>query len=104
MLEGRGNCLKYLKMGWSRKEGRGNKDFKKGRQAGSRGGCLKKRGGWDLLKNNDKAASFFLSNLAYRGAWQDRCSTNLKSQLVVSPSDKALCNSILLQLLQRAPS
>ena len=28
--EGEGNCLKYLKGEWSRKEGRGNKDFKKG--------------------------------------------------------------------------
>ena len=32
-----------VKRGWNRKEGRGNKDFKKwGGQAGSRGGCLKK--------------------------------------------------------------
>ena len=33
-------------MGWNRKEGRGNKDFKKGGggQAGSSGGCLKKEG------------------------------------------------------------
>ena len=35
------NCLKYLKRGWNRKEGRGNKDLKRG-QAGSRGGCLKR--------------------------------------------------------------
>ena len=27
---GRGNCLKYLKRVWNRKEGRGNKHFKKG--------------------------------------------------------------------------
>ena len=27
---GWGNYLKYLKKGWNRKEGRGNKDFKKG--------------------------------------------------------------------------
>ena len=25
-----GNCLKYLKREWNKKEGRGNKDFKKG--------------------------------------------------------------------------
>ena len=38
------DCLKYLKREWNRKEGRGNKDFKKGGgQAGSRGGCLKTR-------------------------------------------------------------
>ena len=36
------NCLKHLKRGWNRKEGRGNKDFKKVGQAGSRDGCLKK--------------------------------------------------------------
>ena len=40
---GGGSCLKYLKSGWNRKEGRPNKDFKKG-TAGSRGLCLKKRG------------------------------------------------------------
>ena len=28
--EGGGNCLKYLKSGWKGKEGRENKDFKKG--------------------------------------------------------------------------
>ena len=35
------DCLKYLKRGWNRKDGRGNKDFIKREQAGSRGGCLK---------------------------------------------------------------
>ena len=45
MCEGGEKCLKYLKRGWNRKEGRGNKDFKKGEQAGSRGGCLKKEEG-----------------------------------------------------------
>ena len=33
MREGGGNSLKYLKRGWNRKEGRGNKDFRRG------GGC-----------------------------------------------------------------
>ena len=42
MHEGGGNCLKYLKRGWNRKEGRGSKDFKKGGQGGAKGGCLKK--------------------------------------------------------------
>ena len=41
LREGGGNCLKNLKRGWNRKKGRGNKDFKKGGQAGSRGGALK---------------------------------------------------------------
>ena len=44
LREGWGKCLKYFKMGWNRKEGRENKDFKKGGQAGSKGGCLKKGG------------------------------------------------------------
>ena len=48
MHEGGGNCLKYLKKGWSRKGGRGNKDFKKGKRAGSRGGCLEKGAGTPL--------------------------------------------------------
>ena len=42
--EGGGNCLKYLKRGWNRKEGKINKDFKKEGQAGPRGGCFKKGG------------------------------------------------------------
>ena len=46
VVEGGKNCLKYLKSeGWNRKEGTGNKDFEKGRKAGSRGRCLKKWGG-----------------------------------------------------------
>ena len=50
MREGGGNSLKYLRSGWNRKEGKGNKDFKKGEEAGSRGGCLEKRG-WNALTN-----------------------------------------------------
>ena len=30
MREGGENCLKYLKRGWNRTEGRGHKDFEKG--------------------------------------------------------------------------
>ena len=41
-----GNYLKYLNSGCNRKEQRRNKDFKIGGQAGSRGGCLKRGGGW----------------------------------------------------------
>ena len=44
MREGGESCLKYLKREWNRTEGRGHKDFIKGGQAGSRGGCLKKGG------------------------------------------------------------
>ena len=54
MHEGGGNCLKYLNRGWKRKEGRGNKDFKKGGgQAGSRGWCLKKGGSLKPLQTMD---------------------------------------------------
>ena len=37
LCEGRENSLKYLKRVLNRKEGWGNKDFKRGRQAGSGG-------------------------------------------------------------------
>ena len=50
MHEGEGICLKYLKKGWNRKEGRGHKDFKKDGQARSRVGCLKKGGMEPLYK------------------------------------------------------
>ena len=48
LCEGVGNCLKYLKRQWSRKERRENKDFKKG---GGRGESLTK--GWEPLRNYD---------------------------------------------------
>ena len=41
LREGGGNCRKYLKRGWNRKEGRGNKDFKKGSKLGQGVGALK---------------------------------------------------------------
>ena len=31
LREGGGNCIKYLKRGWNRKEGKGNKNFKEGK-------------------------------------------------------------------------
>ena len=47
-----GDCLKYLKRGWNRKEGRGNKDFKKGGCKQDQGVSALKRGrGWNLLTN-----------------------------------------------------
>ena len=45
MREGGWNCLKYLKRGWNRKEGRGNKDFKKGCKLVQGFGALKRGGG-----------------------------------------------------------
>ena len=44
VCEGGENCLKDLKRGWNRKEGRGNKDLKRWGKVVSRGECLKK--GW----------------------------------------------------------
>ena len=44
MLEGGGNCLKYLTRGSNRKGGRGNKDFKKGGKLGQGVAALKKGG------------------------------------------------------------
>ena len=52
LREGGGNCIKYLTRGWSRKEGRGNKDFKKGGKLGHTVGALK-RGDWNPLMNYD---------------------------------------------------
>ena len=39
--EGGGNCLKYLKRGWNKKEQRGNKYFQKGGKLGQGVGALK---------------------------------------------------------------
>ena len=58
MREVRGHCLKYLKREWNGKEGKGHKGFKKGGQAGSRGGCLKK-GGWNPLTNYAPFSKYF---------------------------------------------
>ena len=44
LREGGRGCLEQLKSMWNRKEGRGNKYFKKGEQGGSRVGSLKKAG------------------------------------------------------------
>ena len=52
----RGKCLKYLKSGGNRKEGRRNQNFKRGRQAESRSGHLKKGAGTPL-KNCGTLAS-----------------------------------------------
>ena len=49
-----GNCLK----GMEQKRGEGNKDLKKGDQAGSRGGCLKNRGSWNPLLNYGNILTF----------------------------------------------
>ena len=51
MCEGGENCLKYLRRGWNRKEGKGNKDFEKGDKLGQGVGALKRGRGWNPLKN-----------------------------------------------------
>ena len=45
MREGGGNCQNTLKWGGTEKREEDKKIFKKGGQAGSKGGCLKKVGG-----------------------------------------------------------
>ena len=44
LCEGGGNCVKFLKMGWNRNKGRGNKDGKLGEEVGAL-----KRGGLEPL-------------------------------------------------------
>ena len=44
LREGEGNSMKYLKRGWNGKEGRGNKDFKKGGNLGQGVGTLRREG------------------------------------------------------------
>ena len=52
MCEGGSDCVKYLKREWDKKEGRGNKDFKKGGKLGQGVGALKRGGrGWNPLMN-----------------------------------------------------
>ena len=62
MHEGGGNCVKQLKWGWNRKEGRGGETKM---QAGSGGGCLKKGEGletpykiWIHKETKEKIATF----------------------------------------------
>ena len=65
--EGGGKHLEYLKRGWNRKEGRGNKDFKNGRQAGSRSWSLKKgEGAGTPLRTVTIILSTFLGDFTYR--------------------------------------
>ena len=45
-----GELAEIPKRGWKRKEGGGNKNFKKWGQAGLRRGCLKKRGAGNPLR------------------------------------------------------
>ena len=59
LCEGRGNCLKYLKREVEQKRGEGKHRFKKGGQAGSRSGYLKKaEGDWNPLTNYEPPNGF----------------------------------------------
>ena len=58
LREGGRGCLEQLKSMWNRKEGRGNKYFKKGEQAGSRVGSLKKAGGLEPPYNYESNFSY----------------------------------------------
>ena len=75
LCEGGRNCLNCLKKNWSRKEGRGHKDLKKGGQVGWRGWCLKKGGGWNLLTNYDQVRkkAFYRRNVFGFGKWINIC-------------------------------
>ena len=48
LREGGGNCIKYLKRGWNRKEGKGNKNFKKEGKLDQEVGALKRGAGTPL--------------------------------------------------------
>ena len=45
LCDGGGDCLKYLKTGWNRKEEKGNKDFKKKTMLDQGVGASKRGGG-----------------------------------------------------------
>ena len=60
MREGGGNCLKYLKRWWNRKEGKGNKDFKK--EGGQGVGALKRGAGTPLRTMNKCLVSKLIMN------------------------------------------
>ena len=77
-----GDCRKYLKRGWNRKEGRGHKDFKKRRQAGSRVGALKRGEGWNLLTNYVLLFSYFFYLCLQCYISLSSCTMKIKSSLL----------------------
>ena len=73
MLEGWGNCLKYLRRGWDRKEGKegkGNKDFKK-------------RASWDNKHNANITWEILGRHQAYNTS-SKRCSLCLNEKLKIA--------------------
>ena len=59
MREGGGNCPRDLKRRWNRKEGNGQKDFKKGDKLGQGIGALKRRG-WNPLTNYGRLGNRYI--------------------------------------------
>ena len=102
MREGGGNCLKYLKWGWNRKEGKGNKDFKKRRQAGSRGRCLKLGVAGNLLTNYVSLMKLFITCLLtvtlksfVKRLWIFRALGHNQSKLTLWPFDRWFWHSFV---------
>ena len=62
-----GNCLKYLKRGWNRAEGRGHKDFQKGK-LGQGVGVLKQGGAGTPLRT--MIMQRFVQNLCNPGIFR----------------------------------
>ena len=99
MREGGGNCLKYLKKGWNRKEGRETKILKVGGKLGQEVGALKRGGSWKPLtnytKNYRKWDYFFMTvvsmdiNLLIIMVFPSRnifhCNIEIKTQILVYP-------------------
>ena len=68
-----GNCLKYLQRGWNRIEGRGNKDFKKGRAKLRQGvGALKSEKAGTPLQTMLFMHLIFCSNVLKKHFFQNR--------------------------------
>ena len=60
LIRARGRCVRVGKLseGDGTKKRGGKQRFKKGDQAGSRGGCLKNRGSWNPLLNYGNILTF----------------------------------------------
>ena len=83
----RENCVKYLKTGWNRKEGRKNKNFKEGGKLGQGVGALKRTGAGTPLTNYAggtlyPSTNYVISILVY---WYRRPnSDNQKREIYIS--------------------
>ena len=98
MHEVGGNCLKYLKEGGTKKRGGEIKILKRG-QAGSRGGCLEKRGDWNPLMNHDNTTYNLLKCWMYIFSWG--YSPDSLSDILCLARDSLLKHLYFLQFLGR---